>query len=321
MCTSISMNNGGFCFGRNMDIEFPLETAVVITPRRHPLHFVSCGDRGEHLAYIGAAAVREGVPLYCDGMNEAGLCAAALSFPECVYLRGDEGGKHVIAPFEVIPWVLSQCCDVSQAVALLSETVLADIPFSESVPNTPLHWHFSDGSSALVLECTAEGMKLHHDPTGVLTNSPPFPFHLNNLRQYGHLTARYPENSGWAEGMAPFGRGFGAIGLPGDLSPASRYVRAAFLKLNSPETEQESQRISQLFHILANVAMPRGSVFTQDGREEITAYSCCMSGTRYLFRTYNDSRIRAVDMAREELSGSNLVCYPMEEGNEIVMLN
>lgn len=315
------MNNGGFCFGRNMDIEFTLETAVVITPRRHPLHFASCGERTEHLAFIGAASVSDGTPLYCDGMNERGLCAAALSFPECVYLRGSEGGKHAIAPFELIPWVLSQCSDVPQAVALLSETVLTDMSFSETVPNTPLHWHFSDGNSALVLECTAEGMRLHHDPIGVLTNSPPFSFHLSNIRQYGQLTARYPETSSWAEGMPPFGRGFGAIGLPGDLSPASRYVRAAFLKLNSPEIGQEGQRISQLFHILANVAMPRGSVYTQDGREEITAYSCCMSGTRYCFTTYSDSRIRAVDMAREELSGSNLVCYPMEFGEEILMLN
>lgn len=320
MCTSLSMNNGGFCFGRNMDIEFPLDTSVVIVPRRYPLRFVSGNERKEHHAFIGAAALRDGVPLFCDGMNEKGLCAAALSFPDCVYLRGADSGKRTAAPFELIPWVLSQCGDIPQAVSLLSETAVTDIPFSDSVPNTPLHWHFSDGTSTLVLECTADGMKLHHDPVGVLTNSPPFEFHLTALRQYAHLSPRYPEKSVWSE-LTPFGRGFGAIGLPGDFSPVSRYVRTAFLKHNSPDMTEESKRISQFFHILANAAMPRGGVFTEDGRMELTAYTSCMSGGRYLFRTYNDSRIRAVDMTVEELSDSELKCYPMSDGEETVYLN
>ena len=319
MCTSLSMNNGGFCFGRNMDIEFPLETSVAVLPRRYPLSFLCGEERSEHYAVIGAAAVRDGVPLLCDGMNEKGLCGAALSFPDCVYLRGADGGRRTVAPFELLLWVLSQCGDIPQAVSLLSETAVADIPFSDSVPNTPLHWHFSDGTGAIVLECTAEGMKLHHDPVGVLTNSPPFEFHLNSLRQYAQLSPRYPEKSGWTE-LQPFGRGFGAIGLPGDFSPVSRYVRTAFLKLNSPVME-EDERISQFFHILANAAMPRGSVYTEDGREELTAYTSCMSGSRYLFRTYRDSRIRAVDMAREELSGSEPIYYPMADGDETTRLN
>ncbi len=319
MCTVISMNNGGFCYGRNMDIEFSLDSSVVIAPRCYPLKFRAAGALAEHYAFMGAAADKAGAALWCDGMNERGLCAAALSFPECVYLRTRSADKAEIAPFELIPWVLAQCADIPQVMALLSETVLVDIPFSDDVPNTPLHWHFSDGSSSLVLECTADGMKLHHDPAGVLTNSPPFDFHLRNLRQYGHLTADYPDTS--EPYLMPFGRGFGAMGLPGDMSPASRFVRAEYLKRCSPEIADETERIVHLFRLLDCVSMPRGSVFTEDGREELTAYSSCMSGSRYCFRTYRDSRIRVVDMAREQLSGSAPISYPMAEGEVFIRMN
>lgn len=318
MCTSVSMNNSSFCFGRNMDIEFTLESSVVLTPRAYPLRFRMAGELDEHYAYIGAAVLSDGTPLYCDAMNEKGLCAAALSFPECVYLRTHAENKAEIAPFELISWVLSQCADIPQVMSLLSNTVLCDIPFSEAMPNTPLHWHFADRSSALVLECTAEGMKLHHDPVGVLTNSPPFEHHLMNLRQYGHLTTGYPACA--EQFLSPFGRGFGAVGLPGDMSPMSRYVRAAFLKLNSPPLSGE-KLITQHFHVLECVSMPRGSVYTEDGREEITAYSSCMCGSSYYFRTYNDSRIRAVDMAKEALSSAALVCYPMEDEGHFIHLS
>ncbi len=319
MCTVISMNNGGFCYGRNMDIEFALNSSVVIAPRRYPLEFREAGMLCEHYAFIGAAATRDGSALWCDGMNERGLCAAALSFPECVYLRGSSEGRAEIAPFELIPWVLSQCADVPQVMSLLNKTVLTDVPFSADVPNTPLHWHFSDGSSALVLECTEQGMRLHHDPVGILTNSPPFDHHLMALRQYAHLTAEYPKAA--QPFMAPFGRGFGAIGLPGDMSPVSRFVRSAFLKCCSPEMPNEAERIVHLFRLLDYVSMPRGSVLTEDGREELTAYSSCMSGSSYYFRTYRDSRIRVVDMAREQLSGGALICFPMGEGKAFIQIN
>ncbi len=313
MCTVISIDNGGFCYGRNMDIEFPLAADVVTTPRYYPLKFRRTGELNEHYAFIGAAAMRAGSALYCDGMNEKGLCAAALSFPDCAYLRGSYDGLAEIAPFEVIPWVLSQCADIPQVMALLNESVLHDIPFSDDLPNTPLHWHFSDGHSSLVLECTVDGMQLYQDDIGVLTNAPRYPFHRENLRQYTHLTPGYPDVS--ERLLPPFGRGFGAIGLPGDASPTSRYVRAAFLKLNSPEMTDEYERIAHMFHLLGCVSMTRGSVYTEDGREEHTAYSSCMSGGRYLFRTYNGCSVTEITMG--DVTRDNLSVVQMKESRPL----
>ncbi len=321
MCTSISMDNGGFCFGRNMDIEFMLPVQTVITPRRYPFRLRRGGEMSEHHAFIGSAVLKQGYPLYCDAMNEHGLCMAGLSFPDNVYLRGHNSDKLGVTPFELIPWVLGSCCDISQAVALLSRTVIVDEPFDSETPNTPLHWHIADKNGALVVECTADGMRLHNDPVGVLTNSPPFDFHLHNLRQYTSLSAEYPKSRylGKYE-LSPFGRGFGAIGLPGDFSPTSRYVRAAFLKYASVCGEDENSRISQLFHVLDNVAMPRGSVLTADGREELTAYSCCMSEGVYYYKTYVNSRICAVSLKDEQLDGKELTAYPVSEKQDIMFL-
>ena len=295
---------------------------TVITPRKYPFKFRRGGALSEHYAFIGSAVIKQGYPLYCDAMNEFGLCMAGLSFPDNVYLRGHSTEKIEVTPFELIPWVLGSCCDISQAVSLLSRTAIVDEPLNTDTPNTPLHWHIADKNGALVVECTADGMKLHNDPVGVLTNAPPFDFHLQNLRQYVDVTAEYPKSRylGKYE-LSPFGRGFGAIGLPGDFSPPSRYVRAAFLKNNSVCGEDESSRISQLFHVLDNVAMPRGSVLTADGREELTAYSCCMSEGVYYYKTYVNSRICAVDMRCEHVDGTELIAYSVSEKQDIMHLN
>lgn len=298
------MLNGSFCFGRNMDIEFTLGGSVAIAPRGFDLGF------GKHLAMIGMAVIKDGMPLFADGMNEAGLCMAALSFPDCVY---QESGKvGAIPPFSLIPLVLGSCHNIDEARALLEKTAITDIPFSEDTPNTPLHWHIADKNGALVAEPSAGGLLIHEDPVGVLTNSPPFSFHLTNLRQYLHLTAHYPESSFGAK-LEPLGRGYGTMGLPGDLSPTSRYVRAAFLKYNSPPETDEQRNIAQLFHILANVAMPRGSVTTADGRQEVTAYTCCMSGTKYLYRTYYGRCTHNVDLYSTDPDLEELVCIPCAE--------
>ncbi|MBQ8172207.1 MAG: choloylglycine hydrolase [Oscillospiraceae bacterium] len=309
MCTSLSMNSGGFCFGRNMDIEFKFNADIVIIPRQYPLNFRKAGELSTHYAITGTAMIAEGYPLYADAMNEKGLCMAGLSFPDSrISERIDN--SIVISPFELIPWVLSQCADISEARALLQRTSLAAIPFSENIPLTPLHWHIADKNGALVLESTADGVRIYDDPIGVLTNSPPFPFHLTNFRQYLHIRPDYPDNITFGKAtLSPFGRGFGTIGLPGDFSPASRYVRAAYLKLNSPEASSENKLITQTLHILRNVAMPLGSVRTADGRHELTDYSCCMSGGVYYFCRYNDSSLRAVDMSHERLDGDTLIVY------------
>lgn len=317
MCTSIAMTAGRFYFGRNLDLEVDFGQRVVVTPRNYPFTF-RCGEgMAQHHALIGMAAVSEGYPLYADAANECGLCMAGLNFPQSAYYPTETAdGKANISPFELIPWVLGHCATLSEARALLERTHLVAIDFSRSLRLTPLHWQIADKSGSLVLEMTREGMKLYDNPIGVLTNEPPFPFQLANLCHYLNLTPADPCGALTSLGIPLFGRGLGSVGLPGDCSPTSRFVRAAYLLRNSvceENEESEEGALSQFFHLLDAVAMVRGSVKV-DGKCEITRYSSCISAERgiYFYTTYENRGITAVDLWHEDLEGSELIEYPLQ---------
>ena len=223
MCTSIAMFSESGCCGRNLDLEVSFGEQVVIAPRTYPFHFHELEDLNDHHALIGMANVASGQPLYAEAMNEHGLYMAGLNFPgNACYDRPDDRARYHAAPYELIPWILGSCRNVTEAKALLSSFAPLARPFSltadgsRTLPLAELHWHICDGSRALVLETTVDGVCLYEDPIGVLTNNPPFPFHQMNLQQYLGLSSanpkcRFAENAG----LRPFGEGMGARACPG----------------------------------------------------------------------------------------------------------
>ena len=235
MCTSIAMKTNDFYFGRTMDLDYEFHTSVVIMPRNYPIAFRRFRVLRRHNAVIGMATVVDGYPLYAEAANEKGLCMAALNFPDnAAYPDEDDPRRTNVSPFELIHWVLGQCGSVEDARRLLDSTHLVNIPFSGSLPLTPLHWHIADQTCSVALENTRDGLQLYDNPVGVLTNNPAFSFQLTNLSQYMNLISGYPKNCfSDLKGIAPFGQGLGSFGLPGDYSPASRFVKSAWLLLNS----------------------------------------------------------------------------------------
>ena len=118
-------------------------------------------------------------------------------------------------------------------------------------PAAQLHWLLADATGALTLEPTAAGLQIYENPVGVLTNNPPFPQQLFALNNYMHLSPRQPENTFAPDvPLQAYSRGMGALGLPGDLSSGSRFVRAAFTKLHSVCGESEADCVGQFFHIM-----------------------------------------------------------------------
>lgn len=319
MCTSIALNTPAFCFGRNLDLECGFGEQVVITPRQYPFSFRRAGEMHSHYAFIGMAAVMDGYPLYGDAVNEHGLAIAALNFPgNAWYDPKAQAGKENITPFELIPFLLGKCRKLVEAKALLEKIHLIDIPFSDRIPLTPLHWHIADKEGSLTLECTREGMKTYDNPVGVLANNPSFDFHMLNLCQYLSLTPQPVENQiALQVPLSSFSRGMGAMGLPGDFSSPSRFVRAVFLKSHSVCDPSMEGEISQFFHLLDSVAMPRGGVALEDGRYSITQYSCCMREGIYFYKTYDNSRITGVKMQDKNLDGSTLISFPLEKSQQI----
>ena len=331
MCTSIALLHGSGYFGRNLDLEYSFGEQVVIMPRLFPLHFHRLPSLTRHFSMIGMANVAEGYPLYAEAVNEKGLYMAGLNFPGNACYEADvPEGFDAAAPYELIPWILGTCETLAQAREKLARFRPLAVPFSIShpapaaLPLAPLHWHLADPTGALVMEATKDGVFLYDDPVGVLTNNPPFPFHQMNLNRYQGLSPLPAENRFSTDvSLQSFGQGCGAIGLPGDASPTSRYVKAAFHKLNSPEGKTEEERVSQFFHILDSVSMVRGSVITPEGRCDITTYSCCVSAEKgiYYYKTCENSRISAVRLFGENLGTQDLKLFPLCAGQDIRFMN
>jgi len=319
MCTSIALRNGGFYFGRNMDIDFSFNEKIVITPRNYRFGFRRTGGIDRHYSMIGMASVSENYPLYAEAVNECGLAMAGLNFPgNAVYSETFREGVANISSFELIPWVLGQCDSVVQAKRLLMQTHIVGVPFSDDIPLAPLHWHIADGSASAVLEVMSDGIHVYDNPADVLTNNPPFEFHLYNLAQYVNLSVKVPESC--LDGVAlSFGKGLGSFGLPGDFSPASRFVKAAYLLKNSVCGKSEYENICQLFHLLDSVAVTCGSMPSEEYR---TVYSCCMSdrGVYYL-KGYYSAETTAVDMFSEELDGDELIIFEFPENRQVNFIN
>ena len=313
MCTAVSWNSTHHYFGRNLDLEYSLPAQVCITPRNFLLPFRHGKPILNHYAMIGAALVRADYPLYFEATNEAGLSMAGLNFPQNAVYHPRNSQKKNIASFELIPWVLSQCKNTIEAEALLAGVQITDDSFSDDLSPTPLHWIISDPQHSIVLESMADGLHIHNNPVGILTNNPPFGFHLYNLAGYRHMRPQQAENTfSVSLELCPYSNGMGAMGLPGDLSSASRFVRAAFLKENSIGGAV-AEDISHFFHILDSVAMPRGSVIVSDGRYEITRYSSCcdtVSGI-YYYKTYESNRLCCIDLHHADLDSMQLIPYPM----------
>ena len=321
MCTAITYCTKDFYFGRNLDLEYSYQEQVTITPRNFPLSFRCAGPIAHHYAMIGIATVSDGYPLYYDATNEKGLSMAALNFPgNAVYLPPKYSLDN-ITPFELIPWILSQCRSVAEALPLLKQLNIVKIPFSQQFPLSPLHWILSDKNSSITVEPLSDGLRIYENPIGVLTNNPPFDYHMHNLKNYLNLTREEPENRFAPQtDLTPYSRGMGSIGLPGDLSSSSRFVRAAFTKLNSVSDPSECASVSQFFHILGSVAQQRGCVQVGDGFE-ITVYSSCCNTNRgiYYYTTYENRQIVGVDLHSEDLESIRLVSYPLITGQQIRM--
>ncbi|MED9905472.1 MAG: choloylglycine hydrolase [Lachnospiraceae bacterium] len=324
MCTAITYQTKDSYFGRNLDLGYSYKETVTVTPRNYPLVFCKVPQMDSHYAMIGMAFVTEDYPLYYDATNEKGLSMAGLNFPGNADYKPYAEGKDNITPFEFIPWILGQCATLEEAKKLLETINLVDISFNEQLPLSPLHFIIADKESAVTVESVKEGLRVYDNPAGVLTNNPAFDFHMFNLNNYMNLSREEPANRFSDKlDLKTYCLGMGAIGLPGDLSSTSRFVKAAYTKLNSVSGDSESESISQFFHILDSVYQQRGCVHLGDDKYEITVYSSCCNADKgiYYYRTYENSQITGVDMHRENLEGSVLVSYPLIKGQQVFMQN
>lgn len=317
MCTAATYYSKDHYFGRNLDLEFSYHETVTVAPRKYEFPFRHAESMKEHYAIIGMAYVVDNYPLFYDAINEAGLGMAGLNFPDNADYKEWKDGADNITPFEFIPWILGQCASVQEARERLENLNLLRENFSEELPLSPLHWMIADKECSIVVEQTADGLHVYDNPVGIMTNNPTFDMQLFGLNHYMGLSAEPAKNS-FAPGVSlqQYSRGMGAIGLPGDLSSVSRFVKAAFTRMHAISGESEKESVSQFFHILSSVEQQRGCVHLGGDKYEITIYTSCgnLDKGLYYYNTYENHQITVIDMHKEDLDSDNLITYALREG-------
>jgi len=272
-----------------------------------------------HLALIGIAHICDGTPLYYDAMNECGLCGAALYFPENASYSAPADGSYNIASFEVLPFVLSQCSDVAAAREVLKTIRITGDVFAKELPPYPLHWIFSDHTASIVLEACMSGVQVYENPFGVLTNNPPFSYHRSRMSDFVSLTPGQPENR-----LAPnidlhlYSRGIGSMGLPGDHSSSSRFIRGFFNKRYALDVSTSAD-VNAFFTVMGTVSIPRGCVKDNENTPFYTIYTSCADREEkiYYYTTHKNRQICGVRLSEESLTGNKLITVSMQDRDSI----
>lgn len=319
MCTSIFYKTKNSYFGRTLDYEFSYGEKITITPRNYPFKFRYLKENNNHYAIIGMAHIENNYPLYYEAMNEKGLAIAGLNFVNNAKYNEVIDRKNNVCQFELIPYILINCTNIDEVKKILKKINITNTPFSGNLPCSSLHWMVSDLNNSIVIESTKDGLNIYDNEIGVLTNNPPFINQLENLNKYQYLSN---ENKNDSYNEAYFSRGLGAVGLPGDLSSMSRFVRVYFTKKYSLSSEEETKSVGQFFHIMNSVNQQRGCCKLND-KYEITIYTSCLNLNKgiYYYNTYNNKQISAINLFKENLNNNNLITYELIDTEQIKYQN
>ncbi len=319
MCTSIFYKTKNSYFGRTLDYEFSYGEKITITPRNYPFKFRYLKENNNHYAIIGMAHIENNYPLYYEAMNEKGLAIAGLNFVNNAKYNEVINKKNNVCQFELIPYILINCTNIDEVKKILKKINITNTPFSGNLPCSSLHWMVSDLNNSIVIESTKDGLNIYDNEIGVLTNNPPFINQLENLNKYQYLSN---ENKNDSYNEAYFSRGLGAVGLPGDLSSMSRFVRVYFTKKYSLSSEEETKSVGQFFHIMNSVNQQRGCCKLND-KYEITIYTSCLNLNEgiYYYNTYNNKQLSAINLFKENLNNNNLITYELIDTEQIKYQN
>lgn len=313
MCTALTLTTteNNHLFGRNMDLEYSFNQSIIFIPRNYTVvNTVNQKTNQNKYAILGMGTMFAGYPTFADVMNEKGLAIAGLNFPKYAKFPKEQVESKINIPvYDFSLWIVSNFADLNEVKNQIDDIVLIDEPILENIPTAPLHFIITDKTGdSIIVEQTKDGFKWFKNPVGVLSNAPTFDWHLINLSQYADL--QFTPNIGTTISnykLTPHGQGDGLMGLVGDFSPASRFVRTCVLR---DATINNCKNITkqQFFHILNNVAMVDGSVITIEGHNDITQYTSCMDldNLVYYYNTYNSMGVNVISMGKLDLNSNEI---------------
>ena len=309
-CTGITLKSrdGATIAARTIEwAESVMNTMYVVVPRNEELQsFTPSGMDGvmfkaKH-GYVGLAVEQK--EFMVEGINEKGLSAGRFYFPNYGKYESYEASlkDKCLADFQVVSYVLAECSTTDEVKEALSKVRIINIdPRSSTV-----HWRFTEPSGKqIVLEIVNEVMHFYDNPLGVLTNSPGIEWHWTNLSNYINLQpGNAPEHNFGPVEMKSLGHGSGMLGLPGDFTPPSRFVRATFFQLTAPKQTEAQESVFQAFHILNNFDIPTGTELPlgkapadMPSATQFTVASDTHNRMIY-YRTMYNNNIRCIDLKR-----------------------
>ena len=333
-CTGIELiaTDGTVVHARTMEFAIDIKSQIMMVPRGYQRTGTTPdGKPGltstAKYASIGMNGL--GLNILVDGVNEKGLAVGLFYFPGSAGFmdyRPEDASKSM-AIWEVGSWLLENFATVDEAKAAVQGIVVPSVVFGEWGFAPEVHFVVRDTTGkSIVVEVLDGKITIFDAPLGVITNSPRYDWHMTNLRNYVNfsMTNVNPIKLGSVT-LTPFGQGSGMLGMPGDFTPPSRFVRAvAFTQSVPPEPTGEAAVI-QAFHILNNFDIPKGAAREHEKDEhgnilaDYTIWTSAIDLQKqiYYFRTYNDSQIRSVALADFPLDGPNVVILPSDSQEQI----
>jgi choloylglycine hydrolase len=333
-CTGIRLQaeDGSVVYARTMEFGLDLHSKAIIIPRGFELVGTTASGRPGitwRSKYAAAGLNGEGLTLMADGVNEKGLAAGIFLFPgyaQYQEVSADDEARS-LAPWEVVTWLLTNFATVEEVRDALPQIKVGAVEFPAWKAVPPVHYvvHDSAGKS-LVIEYLAGKLNLYDNPVGVITNSPDFGWHLTNLRNYVNLTPTNVLTSDYdGPRIGQIGQGSGMLGLPGDFTPPSRFVRAVALSHSVLPGKTGEDAVRQAFHVLDSFDIPLGAVRNVANgniRCEYTQWTSA-SDTKncsFYFHSYDNRRVRRVDLLKADLDAKDIVTIPLDDQSDVEVL-
>jgi len=307
--------------GRTVEFGVFLDTSVVFVPRGYKFTGSTTLGPGKKWSskYASIGMILVDNKVIVDGMNEKGLATASFYFPGYAKysVTTKENQKISMSSSDFTQWILSEFATVDEVKKAIENNEVAISPvltpgFPPQVQ--PFHFIVYDRSGkSIVIEPLDGKLKIYDNPIGVITNSPTFDWHMTNLRNYVNLLAHTPEDvKVFGATIKPLGQGAGMLGLPGDFTPPSRFVRAAAFAASSIPAETADKGVLQVFHILNSFDIPVGAARTIEDGEIFSDYTMLTlvrdtKNLRLYYKTYDDQTIKMVDMKKFDFNGKKIL--------------
>ena len=333
-CTAIRLiaGDGGVVVGRTMEFGVDPQSDAVVVPAGTELTS-SLADKSAGIRYktkygvVGADFM--GKPMIVDGLNEKGMYVGALYFPGYADYRenSSEIAARALAPEDYTGWLLASFSSVAEVKANYDKVVIVENPIKElGGQSFPGHYIVVDQTGAsVVIEPVDKTLKIYDNPLGVMTNSPTFDWHMTNISNYVNLS---PVNAATVDlgeiKIAGFGQGSGMLGIPGDFTPPSRFIRAAAFSLTAVKLPTAKETVLQMFHIMNAFDIPIGAISESKDKMDVHDYTIWTSvsdlkNIRWAFKTYRGQTIQSIDV-REALAGagSDIRVIEMESAQPVI---